>query len=120
MIYTLFKQNEFHKKKDIINVEKVEIMRGKSSAFLSIDIAFAIVLMSFALMSFLYIQKSISNGLSNSDIQHFNDANASLLNHIKQNNATTKIITTQNNKSYNLKLISSVNQPLVKLDFYKK
>ncbi len=72
-----------------------------NKAFLSIDIAFALVIMSLAFIVVLHIQNEISKDISTNDIQKLQEANNNLLSNIVQNKCYKDIIISKNH-NYNI------------------
>lgn len=95
---------------------------SKSAGFLSIDVAFGIVIMSFSFIILLSVQNDISNELQNNDIQSLSIANKNLLHNIRTNAAHKQTLTTNSGKKYNVEFFNS-DMPNVenkiKLHFYK-
>ncbi len=70
------------------------------NGFLSVDIAFSIIIMSIAFVAILHIQDEITKELSSNDIQKLQHVKDDLLIHIKQNTCTKQQIITNKNQKY--------------------
>lgn len=75
------------------------------SAFLGIDVAFALLIMSFALLSLFMIQNTIINQIKKNDVSQFQTANQNLLTHIKQGKAQPQLIISNNQQHYQVSKI---------------
>lgn len=87
-------------------------------AFISIDIAFALLIMSFSFVILYAVSKSIINENSRKDIQYFSESNANLLNNINANISKNETLTTNSNKKYNVKMFSNTKGEIL-IHYYK-
>ncbi len=80
-------------------------MQRNICGFLSIDIAFSLLIMSFAFILLLQAQQAITQQLHTHDIQNLYEANTNLFNNIAQNKCQKHTLTTKQKHTYNLCLI---------------
>lgn len=86
-------------------------MKKYSNGFLSIDIAFGLVIMSFAFVILYYIQLDISREIARDDINALSKANHKMLHNIQTNNGINRTIITNSNKKYNVKFFEADSMP---------
>lgn len=92
-------------------------LESKSLAFLSIDIAFGLVIMSFSFVILMYVQNNIASELQNNDIQKFSESNLSLK-QILHNKGQKQILKMNSGKQVNVEFFAT-NTNEITLHYYK-
>lgn len=92
---------------------------SKSSGFLSVDIIFSLVIMSFSFIILFQVQLDITKEIQRKDVQDFGISNQHLLNNIKLNTSQNKIITTNNKKQYNVSFFETNVGDEIKIYYFK-
>lgn len=92
---------------------------SKSSGFLSVDIIFSLVIMSFSFIILFQVQLDITKEIQRKDVQDFGISNQHLLNNIKLNTSQNKIITTNNKKQYNVSFFETNAGDEIKIYYLK-
>ncbi|MDY5185146.1 hypothetical protein [Helicobacter trogontum] len=88
------------------------------SGFLSIDIIFSLLILSFAFVLLLQAQKTIIKQLNTRDIENFYEANDNLFHSIKHNVCKKYTLQTSNNHTYNMCMIEGRSKNEVTLRYY--
>ncbi|RDU67468.1 hypothetical protein CQA53_00090 [Helicobacter didelphidarum] len=88
-----------------------------SKAFLSIDIAFALIIMSFAFILLLIIQNDISQEMQREDISDIQNTNQYLFDMIKVDRGRNHMLSTNKQIQYQLKLYET--QGKIKLYYFE-
>lgn len=94
-------------------------MNAYRRGFLSVDIAFSLLIMSFAFILLLQAQNIITKQLNTHDIQNLQAANDNLFNNIKQNKCQQHTLTTKQSHTYKVCLIEGKAQNNITLRYYK-
>ncbi|MWV62657.1 hypothetical protein DCO58_02995 [Helicobacter saguini] len=102
--------------RDFENIESSNL-DSKSKAFLSIDIAFALVIMSLGFVILLYVQSDIAKVLQNNDIQKISESNLSLK-QILNTKGQTQTLTTQSGRQVAVEFFTT-NTNEITLHYYK-
>lgn len=89
-----------------------------NNGFLIVDIAFSLLIISFALVLILYVQYDVSKKLNTSDIQNLYKSNNEIFTNIKKGKCKKYSIRTKNNYSYDVCLVEAGNQDEVVLHYY--
>lgn len=92
---------------------------SKSSGFLSVDIIFSLVIMSFSFIILFQVQLDITKEIQRKDVQDFGISNQHLLNNIKLSTSQNKIITTNNKKQYNVSFFETNVGDEIKIYYFK-
>lgn len=85
----------------------------KSEAFITIDIAFSLLILSFAFVLLLQAQNAITKNLQISDITNFQKANENLFHNIAKSACKNHTITTKKNHTYALCMIESKHDSIL-------
>lgn len=93
-------------------------MNTYKRGFLSVDIAFSLLIMSFAFILLLQAQNIITKQLNTHDIQNLQVANDNLFNNITQNKCQQHTLTTKQNHTYKVCLIEGKEQHNITLRYY--
>lgn len=93
-------------------------MRNYKCGFLSVDIAFSLLIMSFAFILLLKAQSIISKQLNTHDIQNLQKASDNLFDNIKQNKCQQYTLTTKQNHKYKMCLIDGRGKYDINLRYY--
>lgn len=84
-----------------------------SYAFIGVDIAFALLIMSTTFLILFSIQTEINKQVKNQDLLKFDEANQELLHNFMHNNTQAFSITTLHHKTYHLQQIQGKNDALL-------
>lgn len=80
--------------------------------FLIVDIAFSLLIMSFAFILILQAQGIITKQLNTHDIHNFQVANDNLFNNIQQHKCQQYTLTTKQNHKYKMCLIEGIGHDI--------
>lgn len=84
-----------------------------SNGFLIVDIAFSLLVISFAFVLILYAQQHITKELNIDDIKNLYKSNNELFTNIKQDKCKKDTIKTKNNFLYNVCLVEGNKNGIV-------
>lgn len=92
--------------------------QNHKSGFLSIDIAFSLLILSFAFILLLQAQNTITKQLNTHDMQNLYKANETLFYNLKHNICKRYTLKTQNNHTYNACMLTGKANDEITLHYY--